>query len=249
MNTEVLTFLSLILLFFISNQTFGQSDSTANLRPQGFMAELSLVGKAKSLTEDRKFSEAEAILKQAKQMHAERGGQPDMSAFGIANIQGMNYYQWEKYQPAIESFHEALKLADATGFLKMKFKRNACHQLGIAYSAVGDRKNQLKYHQQALEFLLQMPVPDNPALAETYSQIGVSYQYLANDRLAIEFHEKSLDLNLKTGGEESYQVAKDLMNIGSCYVSLGDIKQGIVFLKKAYRIFQRVSKWHLDPDS
>jgi tetratricopeptide (TPR) repeat protein len=104
--------------------------------------------------------------------------------------------------------------------------------LGLTYAALGDARQAIEYHEQAIEIFRS--TGDRQRTANNMGNLGLSYSHLGEFRKALEYHKKALAVAREFGDRMSEGIR--LGNIGLAYYDLGNIHKAIEYHNKALAI-------------
>ena len=103
------------------------------------------------------------------------------------------------------------------------------HQIGLYHRGHGDKKEALKYYEQAL--LLRKTISDQWGESDTLIAVGVVYSDLGKKTKALEYYQQALPLKRTVGDQEGEATA--LNNIGVVYSDLGETNKALEYLEQA----------------
>jgi tetratricopeptide (TPR) repeat protein len=115
---------------------------------------------------------------------------------------------------------------------------NAYHLLGlgICHSRLGDYRQAIKLHTQALD--IDREVGNRAGEGSALSNLGFCHFRLGDNRQAIKLHTQALDIYRETGYRDAEAGA--LVSLGGCHYSLGDYRQAIKLHTQALDINREV---------
>jgi len=153
------------------------------------------------------FEKAEEAFKKASTLNDRIGaGQEIELCYQLGSL----YYNFHKYDLALNYFEKTLDLASKTSELHLG---NIYHMMGM--SSAGKQKwgEALKNYEQALEWYEKMG--NEYELADTYHQIGMVYEEQQKWDGALKNYEQALEWYKKTGNE--YELGGTYHQIGMVY--------------------------------
>lgn len=114
------------------------------------------------------------------------------------------------------------------------------NNLGLTYSALGDRQRALELCLQALP--LRRAVADRQGEATTLSNIGLMYQRLGQTPKSPRYLTKALSLFRSVGDRSGMGTA--LNNLGLVYTSLGQTQRAVNYFRQALPHFESARDQH-----
>ena len=106
------------------------------------------------------------------------------------------------------------------------------HALGVLALMDNDYQSSLQWHQEVLQIL----IPSDPRLADSYNCIGCVYQKKGDVKQALDYYQRALNLWKNQFGEEHYRIADCLNNIGCAYEAEQNYSQALECHQKALAI-------------
>jgi tetratricopeptide (TPR) repeat protein len=110
------------------------------------------------------------------------------------------------------------------------------NNLGLVYSALGDKRKALAFYERALQ--LQRQVGDRGGEATTLNNLGGVYDALGDKRKALAFYEQALPIYRQAGDRSGEAIA--LNNLGMVYNALGDQRKALDFFEQALDLTRQV---------
>ena len=147
---------------------------------------------------------------------------------------GIQQTQHEKYQQAIQTFQQALDLAQQLHEQKLEATATALVWLGFNFSQIGKPKLALKYYNQCL--LLVEAARYRSGEAITLFSIGTVYDNLGQKQEALRYYNQSLPLS-QAQGDRSGE-ATTLNNIGKVYDDLGQKQEALKYYHQSLPLFR-----------
>ncbi|MGB6014319.1 MAG: tetratricopeptide repeat protein, partial [Nodosilinea sp.] len=108
--------------------------------------------------------------------------------------------------------------------------------LGNAYHNLGDYRQAIDFHEQALDIFRE--IGDRGGEGAALGSLGNAYDGLGYYRQAITFHERSLAIARELGDRRGE--GGSLGNLGVVYYSLGDYRQAITFYEQHLAIAREI---------
>ncbi|HOO59334.1 MAG TPA: diguanylate cyclase [Candidatus Mcinerneyibacteriales bacterium] len=141
-----------------------------------------------------------------------------------------SYRHTSQFRRSLESFQEALELAEKKGFTDII--TDALNGLGIVYRHLEDYENALREYFRLLPIYEKMD--DYKKIAVTYNNIGVVYRHLEEREKTLEFYFKALDLYELAREEWGYN--DTLCNIGLIFCDLGEYDSAGEYVQRSLRL-------------
>jgi tetratricopeptide (TPR) repeat protein len=110
------------------------------------------------------------------------------------------------------------------------------NNLGLVYDDLGEKRQALEYHEQALS--LRRQVGDRAGEATTLNNIGRVYDALGKKRMALKYYEQALGLVRQVSDRAGEAAA--LNNIGHVYSALGDKREALEYYEQALLLRRQV---------
>lgn len=151
-------------------------------------------------------------------------------------LQAYPPYHWGKYRESHQLVKSALSLLEKAAESDPKLKANILNDLGFTYRHLGNHKDSLMYHKQALDIQLKNfgEVHDDTALS--LANVGIVYGNLGDHRKSLEYHQRALEIRRQLFGEQHPAPANSLANVGFTYNELGDHRKALEYHKSALEI-------------
>jgi tetratricopeptide (TPR) repeat protein len=115
-------------------------------------------------------------------------------------------------------------------------ERNHLGSLGLAYAALGNDLQAIKYYQQALA--ISREIRDQRGEGNSLGNLGNAYVALGEPRKAIEYHQKALAISREI--EDRKSEGADLGNLGNVYYALGEPCKAIEHYEQALAIAKEI---------
>jgi tetratricopeptide (TPR) repeat protein len=110
------------------------------------------------------------------------------------------------------------------------------NEIGLAYSAMGDKTRALEFYQQKLP--LARLLSDDNSLAVTFTNIGAVHDALGNKPEALRNYQAALPIKQKLGDKKGTAVT--LNNIGGIHRSAADYPKALEILHQSLQISREV---------
>lgn len=114
------------------------------------------------------------------------------------------------------------------------------NSMGWIYREMGEHREALSCHQQALAIQEKVLAELHPDRARTFNHLGIIWVDLKNFERGKDFYEQALAMFDKTLGREHYRVAMCLQNIGTVWHSLGERQKARECIEQALATYQKV---------
>lgn len=168
---------------------------------------------------------------------ADKNREDARNAARAAFEKGMRLYREQK----AESLRAAILLfeAAAKGHAEAGDQKNRGRVLvwiGLAYNDLGQKREALKYYQQALS--IARAAGDRDGEAASLSNIGTIYSQLGQKPAGLKYLEQSLAIERELGQRKSE--ADTLNNIGMAYSELGQPHEALKYFEQALPIRREV---------
>jgi len=108
--------------------------------------------------------------------------------------------------------------------------------LGGAYSALGETRRAIEYHEQALAIARE--IEDRRGEGADLGNLGLAYSDLGETRRAIEYHEQALTLAREIGHRQLE--GNTLNNLGMLAKEQGDLARARQLLEQALEIYEAI---------
>ncbi len=151
--------------------------------------------------------------------------------------EGMQLYKQgtaESLRQAIARWEEALPLYRATD--DKKGEAITLNNIGLVYSALGDKQTALDYFNQSLSLMRQ--VGDKAGESIILTNLGLVYDDLGEKQTALEYYNHSLPLARQVG--EKAGEARTLNNLGRVYDTLGDKQKALDYYNQSLPLTRQV---------
>lgn len=112
--------------------------------------------------------------------------------------------------------------------------------LGVNYSHLGNHREALKLHKQALEMRRELFGEKHLYVATSLNNLGSAYGNLGEHQEALKSEQKALELFRELSGEKDPYVARSLSNLGGTYSELGDHQEALKFKQQALELFREL---------
>lgn len=132
--------------------------------------------------------------------------------YAIYVFKGLNYWQDEAYQEAIQELKRAIKI--------IPNHDRGYSTLGSVYFVSDQPKEAITYYKKTLEV--------NPNYSLAYYNLGVAYDSLGQPKQAIAFYQRAIEL------DSNY--APSYNNLGVIYRRIGELQKAVTYLQKAIEI-------------
>ncbi|MGB1241346.1 MAG: CHAT domain-containing protein [Chitinophagales bacterium] len=150
--------------------------------------------------------------------------------------EGNVYFKEGKYDKALNSFKEALKLSIALFGKNNLEVADFFNNIGNSYYYKGLYDKALEAHLESKNIKITLLGEGHIGLAVTYNGIGICYDAQGFYSKALAYYNKSLDLRTRHLGNEDPSVAQNFNNLGLCYYSKGAYNNALIYLRKALYI-------------
>ncbi len=110
------------------------------------------------------------------------------------------------------------------------------NELGLAWSALGEKRKVLDFYEQALPF--DRAIGNRGGEAITLNNIGTAWSALGEKRKALDFFEQALPLHIAVGDRGGEAIT--LHNIGLAWSDLGEKHKALDFLEQALHIHREI---------
>ncbi len=148
--------------------------------------------------------------------------------------QGIQQYNQNQFQRAINSWEQALQLYRAGG--DRAGEGRALGNLGTAYLVLGDYHRAIEFFEQHLA--ISQTIGNWAGEGVALGNLGNAYFSLGDYRQAIKFYEQDLAISQEIGDRLGEGTA--LGNLGIAYNSLGEYRRAIEFYERHLVIAQAV---------
>ncbi len=157
---------------------------------------------------------------------------------------GNSFYAWNKWDPALGSWKEALDAAEKAN--DEQGQAAALGNLGLVYKAKGEWDKAIEFYNRALKGLEKIGDVEDPfrkhGMASTFNNLGLVYQDKGEWDKAIEFYNKTLEIDKKVGDEHG--MAQTFNNLGLVYKAKGEWDKAIEFYEKSLKIKEKIGDEH-----
>ena len=147
---------------------------------------------------------------------------------------GLTEYDRVKFAQLAEVFSNAMEIGGAPQTKAEWLNNSGCLWLDLMES----RKCAALY--EAYIPVLELHIPDHPALATAYNNVGSTYGALGDHKKALEYKLKALEIREKVLPPEHPDLAASYNNVGIAYGHLGDHQKELEYLLKALVICEKV---------
>jgi tetratricopeptide (TPR) repeat protein len=147
---------------------------------------------------------------------------------------GNSFYAWNKWDPALGSWEEALDAAEKAN--DERGQAAALGNLGTVYKAKGEWDKAIEFYNKTLE--IDKKIGDEHGMAQTFNNLGTVYKDKGEWDKAIEFYDKTLEIDKKIGDEHG--MAQTKANIGILYKEQGKKEDARRLLEESLRAFERI---------
>lgn len=117
------------------------------------------------------------------------------------------------------------------------------NSLGSIHRRMGNYKESLKYHQKALEILLEKDQNLEEVLlniATAYNDLGSTYEKLGEHDIALENKLKSLRIREKFSSNNPLDLAKSYNNVGNSFNQKKQYEKALFYEEKSLKIRQEI---------
>ncbi|MBI3582680.1 MAG: tetratricopeptide repeat protein [Nitrospinae bacterium] len=149
--------------------------------------------------------------------------------------QGMEAYQYGRYQESLNYFERSLKISRSLNHLK-GISANL-NNIGDVYNSLGQYQEALKYYEESLKIFRELKVPQNIAIS--LNNIGSVYSSLGQYEKVLSYFEESLKIFRELKVPQN--IAISLNNIGSVYSSLGQYKKALSYHEESLNIRRQLN--------
>ncbi|MGB1250981.1 MAG: tetratricopeptide repeat protein [Candidatus Promineifilaceae bacterium] len=108
--------------------------------------------------------------------------------------------------------------------------------LGLAYSALGEVQEAIKYHKEALEIARE--IGDRRGEGNQLGNLGNAYSALGEVEEAVKYYKEVLEIAREIGDRRGE--GADLGNLGVAYSALGEVEEAIKYYKEALEIAREI---------
>jgi tetratricopeptide (TPR) repeat protein len=133
-----------------------------------------------------------------------------------------------------------IALAAAQRLQHREGEGNALGNLGNAYTALGETRRAIQFHEQALPILRE--IGDRRGEGSALGNLGTAYATLGDTRRAIQFFEQYLSITREIGDRRGEGIA--LGNMGIVYKDLGETHRAIEFYEQRLTIAREIGDRH-----
>ncbi|XP_078662602.1 uncharacterized protein LOC144906312 [Branchiostoma floridae x Branchiostoma belcheri] len=121
---------------------------------------------------------------------------------------------------------------------------SSLHNLGDAWSHLGDHRKAVSYYEQALQMMRRI-VGDgtaHPDIATSLDNLGAAWSGLGDRRKAAIYHEQALEMRRRIHGEGIAHPdnASSLNNLGNAWYHLGDYRKAVNYYEQALQMKRRI---------
>lgn len=179
----------------------------------------------------RKFSEAEPLLKRALEV-AERAKLPDALFAMLSNNMGDLYSELGKYAEAQKFFERALELDRKVSGNQSRDVAAALDGLAVVFERQGKIEKANELHKQSLE-IWEKIAPDSPDLGICLTNLGVLCGHQKRYSDAEKYLERALQIFEKTLGGHHPQYQESLVNLAVLYSMENKTAEAEEYFKRA----------------
>lgn len=166
-------------------------------------------------------------------LHYERGEDFE-NAFKNYTRAFFTAYRDTRLRKALELAQKAMNLAESLTYLNRRIA-NSCYCLGLAYHALGNYKESLRYNERAFA-LFEEDGAKAAIIIAILNNIGNAYSMLGDYENALDFHGKSLLLRMKELGDNHPEYAISMMHLGNIYMQTNRYDEALDHYHKALKI-------------
>ena len=148
--------------------------------------------------------------------------------------QGMEAYQYGRYQESLNYFERSLKISRSLNHLK-GISANL-NKIGDVYNSLRQYEKALTYHEEALKIKRQLNIPQD--IATSLNKIGDVYASLGQYEKSLSYFEESLRIRRRLNIPQD--IATSLNNIGDVYSSLGQYEKALSYHEESLKIFREL---------
>ena len=147
---------------------------------------------------------------------------------------GLAHFEKSRYEKAIQSFHNSLKIDEKDSNLK---GMAICYNyIGGVYNDQNQPTKAEEYYRKSLE--LRQKLGDKKGVAASYNNIGLVYYNKKDFKKALDYY--TMSLKLKEGTNDKYGLAGGYNNLGLVLTELGNIKEALDYYKKSYALREEI---------
>lgn len=175
----------------------------------------------------------------ARQLNDRQAEGKHMGNLGIAYKNFGDAHQaieYHKQALVIDRELSAASRGEAERTAARRGEGNTLGNLGTAYLALGDVRQAIEYHKQALA--VDREIGDRRGEGADLGNLGNIYYALGDARQAITFYEQALVVARDIG--DKYNEGNWLGSLGTAYLVLGDARQAIEFYKQALTAIREI---------
>ncbi len=226
--------LPIIILAFMCNLSFSQTDTTAIFHIADSLKKL-----GDKFSDEKKYTEALELYNQMAEMTKEvNDGVNEYYIKALCNV-GNSYFFLKDYQKALDNF-----LLSAEYYKKYKVDDDPLYasklnDIGVMYFYIGDYPNALMYYTQALEMRRKTLGEDDKDILLSYNNIALAYSRMEDYQNALKFNLKSFEGTKMIYGEGTKKCVTLENDIGAVYMKMGDYYNAMKYFIKALETWEK----------
>lgn len=152
-------------------------------------------------------------------------------------IYGLNYWDNNEYDKALEQYGKAIKHSKAIGdfsTIGLYF-----HHMGMINNIMGRYKTAIDHHHKAYEIFTTLN--EEYRIIAALNSIGSNYLYLSNYEKAVDYYLKTLKIAEENDDKEIIGVS--LQNIGLVYKRMNNYSKAAFYFEKALAIQSKIKNY------
>ena len=225
----------IILLAFLSNLSFSQSDTTAIFHKAD-----SLIKVGDSFYFDNKYLEAIDKYGQVAEITKNIDGRVNKLYAKMIYYIADAYYKYGDYRNSLKYYQQTVELRKSILGEEHLDYALALNNVGIVYSELHDYQNALKYKMQSMEIRKKILGENHPDYAASVNNVGTVYDELGDSKNALKYYFKAMEIRKKALGENCPEYAASLNNIAIVYNDMGDYKNALKYHTQAMEIRKKI---------
>ncbi|MBD1876439.1 tetratricopeptide repeat protein [Nodosilinea sp. FACHB-131] len=154
--------------------------------------------------------------------------------------QGMDQFDADQYQAALQSFQAALERFRQNG--DRYYEASVLNMLGIVYDSMGQSQQAIESYEQALSIGQAFGVPELEAAA--LYNLGVVYASINQPQQAVESYQQALPLYRETG--DRYREMMSLALIAEALIAQNQTDLAIDYFGQSVEVFAAIRAEQID---
>ncbi|MDJ0557049.1 MAG: tetratricopeptide repeat protein [Microcoleaceae cyanobacterium MO_207.B10] len=157
--------------------------------------------------------------------------------------QGKQLYNEGKYEAALETYQQALKIflsisrasENANRYISLKIGE-ILHSIGATYNKLAKYPQALENYQQALE--IRQQIKDKQGIGSSLNSIGAVYFLQGNYEQALDYLQQALKIRQEL--KDLVRVSRTQNNIAAIYLNQAKYSQALEYYQEALKTFQEL---------